>query len=331
MVLYLRSAVSPVDHDEEEQSPLQPRRSLSSRKPPESPKLYLTAVFFLILLSLLYLSNAKPPQVSDGAFKVDAMAMISMGNYCRRKMVEGLIESVDKYGHEGMKVFIITDRPNCFTSDLIGDVFKGPSSVNVVTVPSIDSIEDKVEKAMMSKSYKAKLFDLLPDEVSNVLYLDVDIRVTSRFQNWMTQIPKQIAKKSDWDIAFQEERPGFLSKFNSGLFYVERGRSEKCLKAWGDAILSGKYNKDQRAFRELNSGCESLVLFDYRSMAFLRDGLVPIRYLVGYRGKYSFYHFTHTSLYAGNSYACKNIPNCIKNWAVYTIYHSLGLYDEKNC
>ena len=82
-------------------------------------------------------------------FLFEAIVALATGTYATSEMVDGFFESLR--GKISTPLYLVTDRTDCF---------KNLKNVNIIEVPTCHG-------KMESQSNKAKVFQLLPEDVSN--------------------------------------------------------------------------------------------------------------------------------------------------------------------
>ena len=93
---------------------------------------------------------------------VDAIVLIAMGKMAEDSMIDFSIASIRKIGNWKRDIYVLTDRKGCFAD--------AAATYNLKLVemePATSIIE--------IKALKPKLLKYLPETVTSVLYLDVDI------------------------------------------------------------------------------------------------------------------------------------------------------------
>jgi len=263
--------------------------------------LFLCYVFLLEPKALVHQSYAEGLQ-EEGAIThefvtaVDALVYVAMGAMAKDHMVDYSISSVRKIGGWTGPVYLVTDSPSCF------DEAVAKHGVKLIVVAPLASIIE-------IKALKPKLLGLLPKSVQGLLYLDVDIVVTHNLDSFIKdlswhlfqqkqkqqQIQLQRSSKSSsgnttliapsiplpFDYgAFPDAKGhyvGFCSgceKWHTGILWLRRGSGQKCLKAWEEILLSGKFDTDQESMdeAELKSGsCQHAYAMPSRYLLFAKD------------------------------------------------------------
>ena len=215
----------------------------------------------------------------------DAVVYIAMGSIMASDpLIDYSIASVRKIGKWKGDIFILTDNPSCFTDSVKEYNLK---VVKVQPQPSLIHI----------KALKTKIWSYLPTSVEGVLYLDVDIVVTRNFESFLLELSqistsassasstkhsliKKEGSSSGFDIgAFPDAKGhyvGFCSgceKWHTGVLWMLRGSGEKCLRAWEEVLLSGKFDTDQQSLDEAESrgACANAVTLPPRYLLFAKD------------------------------------------------------------
>lgn len=106
---------------------------------------------------------------------VDAIVFVAMGAMASDPMVDYSIASVRKLGKWKGEIYVVTDMPSCF-ADAVVDY-----EIQTIEVPPANSIIE-------IKSLKPRLMSLMPERVSGVLYIDVDILVTKNLASFFRDL-----------------------------------------------------------------------------------------------------------------------------------------------
>lgn len=106
---------------------------------------------------------------------VDAIVFVAMGAMASDPMVDYSIASVRKLGKWKGEIYVVTDMPSCF-ADAVVDY-----EIQTIEVPPAKSIIE-------IKSLKPRLMSLMPERVSGVLYIDVDILVTKNLASFFRDL-----------------------------------------------------------------------------------------------------------------------------------------------
>jgi hypothetical protein len=216
-----------------------------------------------------------------------AVVFISMGNISRESLVEDSIASVRSVGHWSGKIFIITDKPSCF------EMLNLKLNAIVIKIPSRKNIKE-------IKKIKTEIFDFVPKEIDRVLYLDIDILVARSIGGFFQDLShllylhhsaqihqaNKLIGKTNNTIAHQIDFASFLDakghyvgfcsgceKWHTGVMYFKRGQSVHCLRAWGEILVSGRFQTDQESldFAEKNGSCPNAVVIPSRHLLFAKD------------------------------------------------------------
>lgn len=217
-----------------------------------------------------------------------AFAIISTGPFARTCKAEVCLESMYKISKYQGKAFLLTDSPECYDPAHIQEL-TGTDQVKIVP---IERFSDKLDypltvqwekwkgikyptvriitptKRFKSKSVKAKLFDLIPDEDIDVLiYIDADV-IFMR-EKGLTDLLELASK--DWNeeqirirvTKWDNEEHLFNGNcfIHGGFFIVHREYSKRALAQWGNMMSVKRYwiedvtDKDKflRAWRQAES------------------------------------------------------------------------------
>jgi hypothetical protein len=168
---------------------------------------------------------------------VDAIVVISAERYVDSTMADDFLGSLNNF--TTLPIYILTDRPSCIDASRYSS---GP-----VHIINVGNVSLHLVSKMNAKSFKTKIFDYVPNHVTNVLYLDRDTRGTSAFKYW--NIPSLSDKQYEkCNIIMSTQPLIFRVIYNSGVFIMNRHRSKACYESWGEKILSNQFSKDQFAF-----------------------------------------------------------------------------------
>lgn len=297
------------------------------------------AVFFALhtilleyLIIMLWFVGRPDDLVVVSSLPVQAISMIAIGEYARTNLAAGLVESLEKHNPSlgnTVKHFLLTDAPECFMDN---ELF---ANISIIPVEYEQEGLSDLEKDLKAKSFKTRLFEFLPSEVTKVLYLDIDIRVTDRFVPWLDSLQEEIEDQQH-DIILPGERIYADSPFNSGVMILDREDSRECLSAWGEAILSGKYKMDQHALikiREDGEQCTKMLVLDHAdTMLYMRDFFSMLFFELGIARKAPMLHYTK-SLKVSNEMdeGCSSLWSCGRLWMVERVYLREKLDKAQNC
>jgi len=289
-----------------------------------------TIVIEYIFIMIWFMSRKEDTPMYS-SLPIDAIAMIAVGAYAQTNLAAGLIESLQKHGPHpdlGLKSYLLTDYPECFQGV---ELFE-----NLTIVPlKISNEGTELQKTLKAKSFKTKLFDYLPNDVQDVLYLDIDIRVTDTFPAWLDSLHEKLGDEAH-DIVIPGERIYADSPFNSGVMILDRESSADCLQTWGDEILSGRYDMDQHALvdiRESGKHCKNMLILDHSdTMLYMRDFFSMLFFELGIARKAPMLHFTSSQHLIGEmEEGCSGIWSCARLWMVERVYLREKLDHQKQC
>ena len=126
---------------------------------------------------------------------VDAFVFICMGSWTNTTILHNAIASLRSTGGWEGEVYVITDRQDGWPS--LRDRF----SVEVIGV-------DAVGSKLAIHSFKCKMFDVLPDHVHNVLYMDADIVVSRPVTPFLRYLGKNKAAHPHHDMGLFRDSNG---------------------------------------------------------------------------------------------------------------------------
>jgi hypothetical protein len=216
-----------------------------------------------------------------------AFAFISCGPHAHTYKAEACIESLYTIAQWEGDTYLITDSPQCFDLDRL-KMHCASDRIYLVTVPSFShrldfpfTIQKKANGGYKagfvqawtrskSKSLKARLFQLIPDDqIENLIYLDADALFVRGGDAMLRKLLKTAREWSGEGVKFKvnewENEKGIFTGeaiIHTGLFIVNRKYSRRALEVWdrhlsdkslwiGDGTDKSKY---MRGFRELESG-----------------------------------------------------------------------------
>lgn len=218
---------------------------------------------------------------------VNSIVLIAMGNLAEDSIVDSAIASIRVLGKWQGDIYLITDRSDCF------DYITSKHKIIIKNVPSVDTL-------IQIKAMKTKLFEYLPLNVTNCLYMDVDILVTRSLDVFLNDLDLQISShiitnKQYPDFGmFLDARGhffGFCSgcdKWHTGVIWLQNpifskildsdkiiSKDEKsnCINEWRNVLLSGRYTTDQQSidYAEKKGHCPAPLAFSSSHLLFAKD------------------------------------------------------------
>jgi hypothetical protein len=254
---------------------------------------WILVILLMFIFSVPELNTGRKPRAA-GEY-VDAVVLIAMGKLAEDSIVDSAIASIRVLGGWKGDLYLITDRKECFTHVI------SQHQVQIRDVPPVDSI-------IKIKAMKSRLFDYIPQNVTNCLYLDVDILVTRSLDLFLGDLDHQILsfltthqRYPDFGM-FLDARGhffGFCSgcdKWHTGIIWLRNPSaptvvpvtSEKristipssaspkpssCIDEWRSVLLSGRYNTDQQSidYAEEKGHCSASLAFSSRHLLFAKD------------------------------------------------------------
>lgn len=232
----------------------------------------------------------------------DGVVFITMGSLAQNKMIDVTLSSIRKIGRWKGAIYVLTDRPECFTKAM------KTLDVKIITIPSMTSF-------MAIKAVKPSMFRYLPNEVKSVLYLDSDIITTRNLNTFIRHVSILVQQQSiilntnkatttDKNLSiikgyqlgmFHDSKGHFVGfcsgcdKWHTGVMWLQREAGKDCLQAWERLITSGKYYADQEAMdqAEKDQFCSNILAFPSRHLLFARDYLA-----LAFTSSRSFLHLT---------------------------------------
>lgn len=173
--------------------------------------LFLITYLFIVDLSALHQSVQTPSHSPD---LVHAVVMIAGGYMATNPLVDLSIQSLRRVGAWEGRIYVLTDKVDCFnkpitkivdtttssssssstTDNTNKDTISLPSTASKYDVQVIHVPPDRMNTVMKIKTLKTQLFEFLPDDVSNVLYMDVDIVVSRKLTGFLNDLNEQLAR-----------------------------------------------------------------------------------------------------------------------------------------
>lgn len=245
-------------------------------------------VICILLIYLLFIRNTNMtdliPENAEVNNIVDAVVYVSMGKMAYNNLVDFSIASVRKIGKWDKNIYVLTDIPICFENA------KLKYNVIPIYVPKLNSI-------MEIKSLKTTVFEHLPLNIHNILYLDIDILVAKPLKGFLRDLSTQIITRNNnlqnkninmthsiTDIALFPDAKGhyvgFCSgceKWHTGIIWYKRHQAthatNKCMKNWKNIILSGKFDTDQQSMDVTDAAghCPHMISLLTKHLIFAKD------------------------------------------------------------
>lgn len=256
----------------------------------------VVSVLFINMFSSEKLLSLRVEPSSDEIFEmVDAFVFMSFGELSKGTLADYSIAALRKVGKWHGKVFLITDNPDCFSETAkkhTVHIVKAPQPKNIIEV----------------KSTKMKLFTYLPNDIKNILYLDVDVIVSKSLNGFFTDLavlyPQTNASLlsssskaiSTFDMGlFYDAKGHFVGlcsgceKWHSGVLWLRRGYGSDCLQVWNEILQSGRFTTDQESVDEAEriGKCKAIVPLPGRHLLFGKDYIAMI-----FRTGHTFTHLT---------------------------------------
>lgn len=209
------------------------------------------------------------PAFVPGTAPIDAVAFICMGAWTQTHIVHQAVASLRATGLWGGAVYVLTDRADGWPS------LRDGYDVDVVHV-------DGGGSKLAIHSFKCKMFDILPEGVRHVLYMDADIIVSRPLTEYFSYLTQHVATRGTQEHMgfFQDSGShfwGFCNEcdyWHGGVMFATRGLSEPCLHTWCDAIASGRFPADQPALDYISKNepeCAGMFPMDSRFLMFMKD------------------------------------------------------------
>jgi hypothetical protein len=154
--------------------------------------------FFFVDLSMLPSSVSTPTHTRD---LVDAVVFIAAGKMAQDPMVDLSVQSLRRVGQWEGDIYVLTDRPSCFSV-----------AVERFNVKPVAISSELTSTIVHIKTLKATLFDFLPMEITNIIYMDVDIVVAKKLSAFLTDLNTQLV-----DFAKHKKRGSTSSNDNEAV------------------------------------------------------------------------------------------------------------------
>lgn len=221
---------------------------------------------------------SSPSKPSCNASNV-ALAYISIGLLPRMDskapVFSWAMHTLAAHGEFCGHVMVVTDAPQRVHTLLTEVLQSHPHCRSIFHVIAVHRPEFAVRGPtldMFAKSFKTKMFDLLPKGVDaeRILYLDSDILVVEPVQVALNAAFRHDNYTALKMISGYSQRP---EKWHGGLLLFSREASG-CLGEWAEAITSNKYSRDQIAFMYCPT-CLEMVHELPRELMYFPDELDP--------------------------------------------------------
>eukprot|EP00043_Microstomoeca_roanoka_P010422 m.99103 g.99103 ORF g.99103 m.99103 type:complete len:315 (-) comp14890_c0_seq2:87-1031(-) len=245
-----------------------------SRKTPSVA--LLSAIGFLLLLSCYVVYVWTPVgaslSISDWSVAssdvVDAFVFICMGSWTNTTILHGAVSTLRSVGGWEGEIYVITDRKDGWPS------LRDEYDVGVI------GVEAQASKLAIH-SFKCKMFDVLPQHVRNVVYLDADIVVSRPLLPFLQFLGKHHVDRPQDNLGFFRDSQGHFFGFctdcdywHGGVMVATRDDSEPCLHKWCEAIFSGNFPADQPALDYISKHepeCDAMYVLNSRFLMFMKD------------------------------------------------------------
>ena len=245
-------------------------------------------------------SYSNPLSMKD--VHIDAFVFIAMSETATRNNIDYSVASLRKVGQWKGDIFIITDKPDCFA--YLNQFY----ATKILSIPSVSNL-------MAIKALKTNLFLYLPNKTNTIVYMDVDVIVSKPIQSFLESISSDVHQmmraslKRDIMNGIESVQPSFdfamfpdakghyvgfcsgCEKWHTGVIVLQRqapseeelkekggtvkSKERKCLIAWREMLLSGKYTTDQESIdaAEAEGGCPKAVSLSTKHLLFAKDVL----------------------------------------------------------
>jgi hypothetical protein len=246
----------------------------------------LLVMFWVLVVAAIYIFYVSTSNVDqeagDGSSKlavvpmhwkptqINAIVLIAASNMAEDRIVDYSIASIRRYGGWKGAIYVITDRPTCFKETI--DAYQ----VDVITIPKTNSIIE-------IKSFKTKMMNYLPKEVTAAVYIDVDILVTKDLSEFLYDAEQLMQSKgSKFDYAMFLDAAGHYigfcngcEKWHTGVIVLKRDKGETCMAEWEKILLSGAFATDQESIDEAERvhACPNSVALPSKHLMFAKDYL----------------------------------------------------------
>ncbi|CAD7695767.1 unnamed protein product [Ostreobium quekettii] len=186
---------------------------------------------------------------------------VGMGPYARQLKCETAIESLRRHAGWGGPVFLITDAPQCFEGERWGGCGLNATVVAVegegdlaagFTVPSLTATKGN---RLRSKSYKMRIFELIPDPaITTLVFMDCDILSADAPGGCLEAFLAEYAREDRFDadrriwLFPENDDTKIQGVVHSGFFVAHREWSAPLLARWHDQLMTFTDHADQAAF-----------------------------------------------------------------------------------
>lgn len=180
----------------------------------------------------------------------DAIVTLATNNF-RSTLISNTLRNI---GGWNKPIFVFTDDPDSESQNDVTPVDirqHHPGFLSDAEFRAYKENHDSNQYYPWVKWHKTQLFDMLPDSVEVVLFLDSDIVVQTPLDKFWHQVQPLIRQKSNCDISLYPERwytNSILSKYsdsglwNSGIMLVRRS-AQPLLRKWGRRIVTEPFMK----------------------------------------------------------------------------------------
>lgn len=220
---------------------------------------------------------------------VNSIVLIAMGSLAEDSIVDSAIASIRVLGKWQGDIYLITDRSDCF--NFIAD----KHHIIIKSVPSVETL-------IQIKAMKTKLFEYIPLNVTNCLYMDVDILVTRPLDLFIGDLDSQLSsyilknkRYPDFGMFLDArghffgfcsgcdkwhtgiiwfQNPAFTTSFPSNINIIPKNEEKSnCINEWRNVLLSGRYTTDQQSidFAEKKGYCPNTLAFSSSHLLFAKD------------------------------------------------------------
>lgn len=172
-----------------------------------------------------------------------AFVFLGLNSYARQLKCEGAIESLRKVGGWEGKIYLLTNKEDCFDKEKMEE--NGATGVTVVNVDNVQASSTYLRSShRTSKQLKAQIFNYIPDEeIENVVLMDCDMLIGK--PECIDPFVKDVT--SNWDagsIRFTLNK----DVVHTGIMIANRHKSKRALQAWSDRLATLRDSMDHIAY-----------------------------------------------------------------------------------
>jgi hypothetical protein len=303
-------------------------------------------VFFLALHVSLFLSagpnlkNVHHSDIHNPSIKktsLDAIVTVAMCGYDAREMVQSLRSAGEWTG----PIYVLTDAPHaedpvqCTPIDVRGN---HPTFLN--NPNEFQDYKTALDRwnALYSKWHKTQIFQLIPESVQTVLFMDADMLAQRSLteSSWLGQVESLIADPSCELITYPErwyttvpilggKNKTVTGRYHSGFMILKRHQSAPLLEAWSRLMVHQEFmDRDQGKLTQAIESLQTKVCWQpnrWRHMQIGADNIDNLWFHLTTKG--TFYHVASSKSKMRNGKS--------KGWSSPISSNSWGDKYDRNC